>query len=375
VKDIAANGEDGVTITVSRPDFFLLPALNELMLTHPDNEDLATGPFSLASRTPIVEARRFRDYHGGQTALSAIRIQTFDTQRSAWAALMRGEVDVVQEVARDSVEFMQRSSNIATYPTVQPFYLALVFNHRHPTLAKVEVRRALAEAIDKRGVIDRAMRGKGRLAADPIWPFHWAYPQSAPRREYDPTIASSRLDTAGFPFPRNARKDQPRSRLSFRCMVYNEDPQFERMALLIQRNLFDIGVVMDIELVDLNTLVARASKSEYDALLIQMHSGRTMDYMYRFWRSEASEAKMVNSGYTGVDTLLEDLRRSLTDQETAQTVNNLVNRFHEDVPAVFLAWTEVTRAVDKRFDVGEATGQDPFFNIWQWRVREETSAR
>lgn len=376
VTAVDPSGENTVTLRLSSPDAFLLPALNELMLTHPDNNDVATGPFTLVSRSPIVDVRRFDNYHGGKSALARVTIQTFETQRSAWAALMRHEVDVVQEVSRDSVEFMKGSSSVDTYPSVQAYYLGLIFNQRHSVLKNPQVRRAVVEALDRPSIIERAMRGKGRLAhEDPIWPFNWAYPDSPPRHDFNPQRAADRLDKAGHTLPASGQKGQQRKRLSFKCMVFSEDPQFERIALLIQRQLFDIGVVMEVELLTLETLIKRASAADYDALLIPMYAGRSMDYTYRFWRSGTTEAQMLNSGYTGADELFDQLRRSLSEKTTRRVVNDLVNQFHADVPAVFLAWTEVTRAVSTRFSVGSSGSQDPFFNIWQWRPREVSASR
>jgi ABC-type transport system substrate-binding protein len=139
--------------------------------------------------------------------------------------------------------------------------------------------------------------------------------------------------------------------------------------------LFEVGVDMDVELLSLETLIQRATAGKYDALLIPMYAGRTMDYTYRFWRSGIAEAQMVNSAYTGADELLDQLRGSLSDDSTKRVVHDLVNQFHADVPAVFLAWTEVTRAVSTRFDVGNSSRQDPFFNIWQWNRREVAASR
>jgi hypothetical protein len=52
-----------------------------------------------------------------------------------------------------------------------------------------------------------------------------------------------------------------------------------------------------------------------------------------------------------------------------KTVAALVDRFQEDAPAVFIAWLEVTKAIDTDIAVGESNAQDPFTNIGQWRRR------
>ena len=76
---------------------------------------------------------------------------------------------------------------------------------------------------------------------------------------------------------------------------------------------------------------------------------------------------MQNSGYTGADAGLDRLRRSISDEDTRAAVADLTRTFHEDAPAAFIAWLEITRAVDSRFTVGDHEAQDPFANIWQWR--------
>ncbi|HVL68952.1 MAG TPA: ABC transporter substrate-binding protein [Vicinamibacterales bacterium] len=368
VTDVTAPDAQSVAIHLSRPDFFVLPELSELRLIHPDSNDLGTGPFRLITRTPVVEAERFDGYHEGRAALPGVRIVTYDTQRSAWAALMRGEVDAVQEVNRDSVEFMEASTKIATYTSVQPFYIPLLFNVRHEALRHVEVRRAIAQALDRTAIIERAMRGRGRLAESPVWPFHWAHPADPPRHSYDVAGAAAALDAAGFRLPGAGRPGEQRRRFAIRCMVYNEDPQFERIALMVQRQLFEVGVALEIELVDLRTFSERAARGDFDALLIRVQAGRAMDYTYRFWRSaEAGRPAMQNSGYRGADAILDELRHSVDDDDTRRSVSKLLQRFHDDVPAALIAWTEVTRAVDARYDVGTDGNQDPLFNIWKWR--------
>ena len=366
---------DSVIIELSQPDFFLLPELNEIRVTHPDSADIGTGPFRLVARSPNLEVKRFDGYHVARSRLAGVTIQTFDTQRAAWAALMRNDVDVVQEVSRDAVEFMEQSSTIETYRSLQAFTIPLLFNHRHSAFRSAEVRRAVVEAIDRGAIVERAMRGRGRVAEDPIWPFHWAYPASDGVHRPDLTSAAARLDRAGFRIPTTGKPGELRRRFAFKCLVYNE-AQFERIALILQRQLFDVGIAMEIELMDLATLVEKHARSgSYDAVLLPMSSGRAMDYTYRMWHSGADEARMLNSGYKGVDQLLDELRHSWTDQDTRRIVSALKARFDEDAPAAFIAWTEVTRAVSSRFELGDSRNQDPFFNMWQWKPREITAKK
>lgn len=369
VTSVTAVDAATILIELSQPDIFLLTALSDLRMVHPTDADIATGPFRLVSRTPQFEAIRFDNYHGGQTALAGVRIITYETHRSAWAALMRGEVDVVQEVGRESVEFMENSSRIQNYSSLQPFYVPLVFNLRHPILQKVEVRRALVGAIDPTQILERALHGQGRVADGPIWPLHWAYDAESVKQNFGPDQSKAAFDQAGYRQPKAARAGELRARFSLRCLVNSEAPQDERLALMVQRQLFDVGVHLEIELVPMENLTARIARGEFETYMVRANASRTLERTYRFWRSTGPmNTATQDSGYTGADALLDRLRQSTSDDEMRAAIRALALQFREDAPAAFIAWLEITRAVDARFDVGDQAGEDPFANVWRWKL-------
>ena len=47
--------------------------------------------------------------------IDQVKIITYDTQRAAWAAMMRGDIDMVQEVNREVVEFLEGSNRFEMY--------------------------------------------------------------------------------------------------------------------------------------------------------------------------------------------------------------------------------------------------------------------
>jgi hypothetical protein len=77
---------------------------------------------------------------------------------------------------------------------------------------------------------------------------------------------------------------------------------------------------------------------------------------------------MQNTGYSGADDVLDRLRQARSEEDIRIGVGDVRQRFYDDVPAVFLAWTKTTRAVDARFDVGNQNDPDIFANLWRWQV-------
>jgi peptide/nickel transport system substrate-binding protein len=373
--DIAAPDPQTVSIRLSRPDNFLLTELNELRLVHPSKRDIGTGPFRLIRRQPSVEARRFDGYHGGRPASEAVEIRAYETQRAVWAALMRGEVDAAQEVSRDSVEFMENSSQLRTFSTMQPYYMALVFNQRHPVLGRRNVRQAISRALDRRDIVANALRGHGAAATGPIWPSYWAYESTLGAVTYDPVAAAEALDREGFPRTR-ASATGPEVRFAIHCLFLSEDPQYERIALMLQKQLFDVGVQLDLEPVTMANLAKRAASGDFDALLARANAGRTLMFTYRFWRSSPdAQGAFWQTGYTGADAALDQLRESHSENQTRAAVKALDERFREDAPAAFIAWTEVTRALNADIALDDPELHDPFTAIWRWVKSPGISSR
>jgi peptide/nickel transport system substrate-binding protein len=366
VASFSAVNDHTLAIRLNRPDAFLVEAIADTLIVDPAKPDIGTGPFKLLSRAPSIIGERNIDYYQGTPGIDRIEVTVYDTQRASWVALMRSQVDMVQDVNRVSAQFLEGASHVELSSVIRPFYIPLVFNVRNPILKNVEVRRALAEAIDREEIVEQAMAGHGRVADDPVWPFHWAYNAAARKYTHNPSAARVRLDAAGFPM-RPAAGGRMASRFAIRCVFWN-DPQWERIALLLQRQLADVGVDMFLEEADERKLRTLVTTGDFDTYLFQMTSGKSFDWTYRFWHSPVPGAFVPyqNSGYTGVDSILDELRIVRPDAEVRTAVADLRERFYQDVPAAFLAWPETTRAVDVRFDLGDRTNPDVFANLWKW---------
>jgi len=374
VESVEAVDDRTIVFHLKRPDGFLPGALVNLSMVDDRKPSIGTGPFKLVANTSGLEAVRNESYYRGRPGIGRIQVVTYPTARASWAALMRGDAEMALEINKELVEFVAGADGFTINTSMQPFYIPLVFNIRNPILSRVEVRRAIAEAIDREEIAKNGMRGRGLVAEadDPVWPAHWAYNAAAPHHTFNPSAARVRLDAAGLPL-QPAAPGRRASRFQLNCMFYNEDPHFERIALLLQRQLAGIGVDLVLEGLKAKDLVRRIGTGQFQTYLYQLTSGRDVSWTYRFWHSpnDATGPAMQNTGYTGADAALDQLRQALIDDDIGVirvAVGDLRQRFYEDVPAVFLAWTQTTRAVNSRFDIGNPNDPEIFANLWRWRL-------
>lgn len=368
VKKLEVGPDDSLLFRLSRPDGFLPTALATTYILDKDKPDIGTGPYRLVPGTTPLEAVRNTSYYRGTPGLDRIRLIPYLSPRASWAGLLKGEVDMALEINRESAEFVEGPTRVA-YSSIQPFYIPLVFNFRNPILGRLEVRRAIADAIDRDEIVSQGMRLRGQSAVDPVWPYHWAYNAGGQGQTPNPNAARVRLEAAGLPvLP--ATPGRRASRFQIHCIVYNDEPQFERIGLILQRQLAAVGIDLVLEGLPYGEMVARIRKGQFDAYLFQLTSGRDFSWVYRFWRSPSGALGPViqNTGYNGADLALDRLRQAWKEDQIRNALGDLRQRFYEDVPAVFLAWGKTTRAVDTQFDLGDPSNPEIFANLWRWHV-------
>jgi peptide/nickel transport system substrate-binding protein len=354
---------DRIIIRLSRPEAFFLADLANSTLPHPTNERIGYGPYKFESTGPKITLAAFDGYYRGRPKIDSLGIENFTDQRASWAALMRGDVDAVHEIAPNAIDFVEVEGQTAvrTYSFVRPYYFQLLFNVRHAVLKNAAVRQALSYAVDRQAIIDLALNKQGVPAEGPIWPFHWAYSTAQKTYTHNTEAATLRLDAAGL---KNgvAKPGQMPSRVRIRCLTLANQARYEKIALVLQKQLYEIGVDLVVEPLSGRDIMARLQSRDFDTVLIERTSGRSLAWTYLSYHSSETP-----SGYTGADRILDRLRMTTSESEIRSLVSDLQQVLHDDPPAIFIAWPKVARAVSSKFTVPEEQGRDVMSTLWQWR--------
>ena len=183
--------------------------------------------------------------------------------------MMRGDIDVLQDVGRDTVEFVEAESSVQVYRFLRPYYYPLVFNVQNPLLKSKEVRQALSQAVDRQTIVAKAMHGRGRVADGPIWPFHWAHSEAQRKYAYNPEAARLRLEAAGLTVNRDPQPDACRADCDSRVFSSRRNRRYDRIALYLQKQFAEIGVDMQIQPVSISDFGARVNTGQFDAFLME----------------------------------------------------------------------------------------------------------
>jgi peptide/nickel transport system substrate-binding protein len=364
VRSVAPAGDDAVELRLAERNAFLLNDLVQTPVLMRDRPTIGTGPFTLVKRDELAATlRAFPNYYRGRPPIDEIAVTNYATQRKAWTALMRGEIDMLHEVSREAVDLVEAETTVRAYAFPRSFYIPLVFNVRHSVLKLAVVRQAINEAVDREALVRDGLHGRGRAADGPVWPQDWVYAAPAEPFTYNPDSARRRLDAAGLRARPSPGAATP-ARFSFTCVVFAGDSRFERLAMLVQKQLADVGIEMKLLPLTQAELEKRLGAGDFDAFLFEM-AARPMSWIYAFWRS--GDGGLLNTGYRSADAVLDAIRSAGSDEAMRDGFVELARVFHDDPPAAFLAWQESSRAVSTRFDVAAEPQRDILHNVWRWR--------
>ncbi len=134
-------------------------------------------------------------------------------------------------------------------------------------------------------------------------------------------------------------------------LVTVSTPEYVKVAELIAGYWQDVGIKVNVRLVDAKDLAKEVLKDrDYDVLLYGVIIGNDPD-QYPFWHSSQIGYPGLNlSQYNNedVDTLLEDIRETTDDEELKNSYVELQNTILEDVPAAFLYTPTYTYALTNK---------------------------
>ena len=180
---------------------------------------IGTGPYKFVSSRAgeIYELERNPDYWAGAEPWQKLTIRVIDSGPARVAALLAGDVDVIERVPANDVARIKRSGNATVWsgPTNRVVFIALDVMHEAPLanhatdksgqplqtnpMLDRRVRQALSQAINREALIDRALGGDGVLTSNLVPEGFFGHNASIPVEPYDPEGARALLAEAGYP--------------------------------------------------------------------------------------------------------------------------------------------------------------------------------
>ena len=266
--------------------------------------------------------------------------------------------------------FFQQHYRKFRYPSFGYTYLG--YNLHDPRFADRRVRQAFNAAINKQDIIDGVLMGLGRVSTGPFPPESWAYNPAVAPVPYDPAKARALLAEAGWTDSNgDGWLDRNGAPFAFVLLTNQGNDQRQKAAEIIQRRLKEIGVQVEIRVVEWSAFLSQfIEPRNFEAILLGWSLSRDPDLYDIFHSSKTKPGEFNLVGYKNeeVDRLIEEGRRTF-DQEKRTTIYRRIHRLiYDDQPYTFLFVPEATPIVHARFRNVIATAIGIGYNLIDWYV-------
>jgi len=364
IKSVEAPDARTIVVTLIKPWIGLLSNLVPVPIIPRDSYEsqkehpLGSGPFKFIrydNAQQVCDLEAFPDYWEGAPKLQTVRVRVISDMNALQAELQSGRVDIAPmptSLSPDAVKRLEQDPNLQVKVFSGSNVRLLTLNTQSPPLDNVKVRQAIAYAIDRESLIKNLLLGFGKIAHSIIPEESWAY-SAGQTYSYDPARAKKLLDEAGFPDPDG---DGPRMRfqkpISYKLAGTNIAGR--QYAGVIQNSLKEIGVPVEIETPEQNTLFDELRRGNFQIAYSQWVGGNQDPIFYKdlFASSEIptqTRPSRNRSRYSNkeLDALLDEAVNTFDRQrgrELYQKIQDIVSR---DVP-VILMWYESNIVIAKK---------------------------
>jgi peptide/nickel transport system substrate-binding protein len=325
-------------------------------------QPVGSGPFQferlIVSENQIrgIVLKSFKDYYGTKSLLSQVVFLYYPDSESALQAYRDQRVQGISEISLDALPAALEIPDLAVYTGRKPELSMVLFNLKNPEtpfLQNIEVRKALAAAINRQWIVDRIMGSQAMLAEGPIFPGTWASYSELKPIVFDEQTAKIKLIQAGYVLasPTDTVRSRNDVQMKF-TMLYPDDDLNKSIAEAIQRDWARVNVQVDLEPVSYSDLINQhLANRSYQAALVDLNFSRYPDPdPYPFWDQVQATGGQNYSQWDNrmASEYLEQARVTSDIGERTRLYRNFQIIFYEEQPAILLHYPVFSFGVSRQ---------------------------
>jgi peptide/nickel transport system substrate-binding protein len=338
---------------------------------------IGTGPYKFGKwdAGEKVELMANPNYFEGEPYIHRVVYRVIPDTSTQFLELQSGGLDfmgltpIQYQTQTDKSAF---THNFNKYRYLSFSYTYLGYNLTKPLFQDKRVRQAISYAIDKKELIDGVLLGLGHAATGPYKPDTWVYNANVKHYDYNPELSRSLLAEAGWVDTNgDGVLDKNGEKLAFSIVTNQGNDLRSKTAEIIQRRLKEVGIVIEIRIVEWATFLKEfIFPGNFDTTILGWSGGPEPD-QYNIWHSSKTgprELNFVKFSNAEVDGLLEKGRRTFAQEERKIIYDRFQEVLAEEQPYTFLYVGEALPAVAKRFRGIEPSPAGITYNFIKWYV-------
>lgn len=364
IKSVEAPDPKTVVVTLIKPWVGLLSNLVPVAIIPKDSYEsekthpLGTGPFKFVrydNAQQVVDVEAFPEYWDGPSKIPTIRVRVISDMNAMQAELRAGRVDIAPmptSLSPDAVKLLEQDPNLQVNAFTGSNVVLLTINTSSPPLDNVKVRQAIAYAIDRENLIKNLLLGYGKIAHSILPEESWAYTPGI-KYSFDPATSRKLLDEAGFKDPDG---EGPKLRFD-KPVVYKLSGSSiagRQYAGVIQNYLKDVGIPVDIQTPEQNTLFDELRRGNFQISYTQWVGGNQDPIFYKdlFATSEIPSQTRPSRNrsrfsHKELDALLDEAVNTFDRQKGLELYTKIQDIVSREVP-VFPLWYQSNIVIAKK---------------------------
>lgn len=324
---------------------------------------VVNGPYKIAN----VDLQHYVSYEAndkyfkGAPKINKLNIKIV-TAAQLLTGLQSGEIDFVQQttggILQEDYKGVEGLSNVTVNYGAPVTNQSIFFNTTAVTDARI--RQAILYGIDRKKLVSGFMNGKGEVVDGFLSSASPFYDASLTPTAYDPDKAKELVKEAV-----SAGWDSSKP-LQF--YVNSGDTTFTQAADYITASLADIGIKLQVNTVDLATLMSKAGSKDFDLMAVQYTYAPVDPYPDVNWLLSAD-------GWTGyanskITDALAATQKTSDAGEIKKQYLTIDSAVQQDVPMISAYVISAMGAVNKRLVNATPDVYGSFINVNEWDVTE-----
>jgi len=298
---------------------------------------IGTGPFVMKTwvKGSYIELGRNEKYFNApKPYLDKIVIRFVNDPAALIAGLQRGEIQYIfRGIPFEAYNTLKQSTTLQVNPYVRPPYAAALWlNVKAQYLSDVNVRRAIAYALNRDDIAAKATQALSKPIQFMIDPSVVPPSPTLTTYSYDLAKANALLDQAGY------KKGADGMRFSLELMTRTGEPDEQLFSQLIKDSLAAIGINLSIKTVDFATFLSLQAKFQYQMQTIKYWLNPI--WTYQLFTTEWIGKGSFTNNFQYSDPKTDDLMNSwLKESDPAKQVSLLQqveDQLSQNLPAIVL---------------------------------------
>src|SRR5262245_25727013 len=282
-----------------------------------------SGSEIILARNPTYQNLRTDGQNRGAPYLDQVVFTILPDPATQLAALESGTVDVQLYADAATVERLSQDRRYAVADWQTAPNVVFVEFAKKPLFADPNVRQAIGLAIDADALVKTAFRGYATRNASPLPLGMAGWDDRIAGFAYDPAKAKDLLAQAGWTQSADGMLQKDGQPVSLTLLTFSGVAGLKSGAEIVQANLKQIGIAVDIQLVDIATFIQKLKSGEADlSLSAYGYSDPSMlSQVYKTpgWNNQYGDPEL-DAVLTRVDTTLDPQARQAAIKEAQEMI-------------------------------------------------------